>query len=85
MGRQIKESDNYTSRIIDLDIIDYNNTIYNNLDLKIPHPHMSKRNFVLYPLRDIDSHYCNPVTGKKIDELLAELDDESITVVNISK
>lgn len=60
-------------RIIDLDIIFYNNKIYDEEDLKVPHPDMQNRDFVLRPLNDLCPDYVHPVLGKTIRELLGEL------------
>lgn len=60
-------------RIIDLDIIFYNNEIYDEEDLKVPHPDMQNRDFVLKPLNDLCPDYVHPILGKTIRELLGEL------------
>lgn len=83
MGRPEKTSNSYMSRVIDIDIIDFENKIYQYHDLMIPHPHMHIRNFVLYPLRDIEPRYIHPNFNKNIEQLIAELTDETIAVVNI--
>ncbi|KAF7683251.1 Folic acid synthesis protein fol1 [Astathelohania contejeani] len=59
MGRvKYKSNDN---RIIDLDIIYYNNEIIKTEDLIIPHPRMHQREFVLRPLCDIDPYFIHPI------------------------
>lgn len=60
-------------RIIDLDIIFYNNEIFDEEDLKVPHPDMQSRDFVLKPLNDLCPDYVHPILGKTIRELLGEL------------
>ena len=60
-------------RIIDLDIIFYNNEIYDEEDLKVPHPDMQSRDFVLRPLNELCPDYVHPILGKTIRELLGEL------------
>lgn len=60
-------------RIIDLDIILFNNEVYNEEDLKVPHPDMQNRDFVLKPLNDICPEYIHPILNKKISELLLKL------------
>lgn len=60
-------------RIIDLDIIFYNNEIFDEEDLKVPHPDMQNRDFVLRPLNDLCPDYVHPVLDKTIGELLGEL------------
>jgi 2-amino-4-hydroxy-6-hydroxymethyldihydropteridine diphosphokinase len=57
-------------RIIDLDIIFFNDEIYDEEDLKIPHPDMQNREFVLKPLNDICPNFIHPVLHKKVSQLL---------------
>jgi 2-amino-4-hydroxy-6-hydroxymethyldihydropteridine diphosphokinase len=60
-------------RIIDLDIIFYNQEIYDEEDLKVPHPDMQNRMFVLRPLNDICPKYVHPILKKSVEEMLKEL------------
>jgi 2-amino-4-hydroxy-6-hydroxymethyldihydropteridine diphosphokinase len=52
MGRNISTK-GYTDRIIDIDIIFYNNDQLSEPELIIPHPHWEKRDFVYIPLREL--------------------------------
>lgn len=60
-------------RIIDLDILLYDNLIVKTPSLEIPHRRMCERGFVLIPLAEIAPDKVHPVLKKKISELLAEL------------
>ncbi|MFA6050758.1 MAG: 2-amino-4-hydroxy-6-hydroxymethyldihydropteridine diphosphokinase [Candidatus Paceibacterota bacterium] len=60
-------------REIDIDIIFYDDLIYKNETLEIPHPRIAERDFVLKPLSDIAPDYIHPVLLKTIEELLNEL------------
>jgi 2-amino-4-hydroxy-6-hydroxymethyldihydropteridine diphosphokinase len=60
-------------RVIDLDIIFYNDEIYNDKDLIVPHPDMQNRDFVLKPLNDICPEYVHPILGKSVLEMLGDL------------
>ncbi len=71
MGR--KRKIHWGPRIIDLDIIFYDNLIINSSNLKIPHPDMQNREFVLKPLCDIAPNFVHPVLHKTMKELLKEL------------
>lgn len=61
-------------RNIDLDIIFYNDELYSEEDLKVPHPDMQNRAFVLRPLHDICPEYIHPVYKKSVETLLFELE-----------
>lgn len=50
-------------RIIDIDLLLYENEVYNNSTLILPHPRMKEREFVLRPLLDID--FSNPLFDRK--------------------
>ncbi|RYG41818.1 MAG: 2-amino-4-hydroxy-6-hydroxymethyldihydropteridine diphosphokinase, partial [Chitinophagaceae bacterium] len=63
-------------RIIDIDILLYNNDIIHATSLDIPHPRMHLRRFVLAPLAEIAGEIIHPVLRKTIDELLLECPDE---------
>ncbi len=66
LGRKEKTSTEYQSRIIDLDIIFYDDLIINNKHLTIPHPYFKQRDFVYMPLLEIDENIINPITNKKV-------------------
>jgi 2-amino-4-hydroxy-6-hydroxymethyldihydropteridine diphosphokinase len=71
LGRIRKEK--WGPRIIDLDILTYEDQIYSSPSLTIPHPEMAKRRFVLLPLSEFARDYIHPVENKTIIELLKEL------------
>ena len=64
-------------RYLDIDILFYDNQIYYSRDLKIPHPRLHKRNFVLIPLLEIIPEKMHPVLGKSVTQLKEECLDES--------
>ncbi len=57
-------------RIIDIDILFYNNEIISMPGLTVPHPQIANRRFVLTPLNDIAPAFVHPVVQKTIAELL---------------
>jgi len=82
MGRLVKTSQNYESRIIDIDIIDYNFEIINYEDLIIPHPHLTKRNFVILPLVEICPNYIHPVFKTLLKDAIDEKMKNNIKFIN---
>src|SRR5690349_2847274 len=74
MGRERKEK--YGPRVIDIDILLFNNDQYDLPFLKIPHPEMQNRRFALTPLAEIAGDLQHPVLKKSITQLLEECPDE---------
>ena len=60
----------WTSRTLDLDIIDFGGLILKNDYLQLPHPGIAERLFVLLPLNDLAPEWSDPVTKKNISELI---------------
>ena len=60
-------------RTCDIDLIDFNGKIINTKRLSLPHPRAHKRNFVLYPLKEICPDWRHPILNKKIDFLIKNL------------
>jgi 2-amino-4-hydroxy-6-hydroxymethyldihydropteridine diphosphokinase len=82
MGRVRVEK--WGERIIDIDILFYNNEIIETNSLCIPHPYISKRRFVLAPLKEIGENYIHPILQKTINELLLEcLDEEKVSIYEV--
>jgi len=57
-------------RLIDMDILLYDDLVLNTSSLVIPHPHLHERGFVLLPLMDIDPDLMHPVNKKSIREMV---------------
>lgn len=60
-------------RIIDIDIIIYDNLVISDRHLVLPHPRMQERAYVLIPLLELDKNLKHTVTGKTLDEMIKEL------------
>ena len=79
LGRKNKTlARQYTSRIIDIDIIFFNDIVFESENLTIPHLLFRKRNFVLLPMRDIAPMFIDPSTGFTVDYLSSNCIDKSV-------
>ena len=65
-------------RLIDLDILFYDNLILKTAELEIPHPRLEERSFVLAPLADLAPDFQHPVTGRTVLQMLKEVDTSAI-------
>ncbi len=75
MGRK-KVRKRWGARIIDLDILLFDTLILGKRSLKIPHPEMHKRKFVLIPLSEIAPQVIHPLLGVTISELLVSVKND---------
>lgn len=78
LGRSRTKTNTYEARIIDLDIVFTEDTIIDTETLKVPHPEIQKRKFVLQPLNDIASKIKHPKLNKEVGVLLNECEDNSV-------
>ena len=84
MGR-IKSKRN-DPRVIDIDIIDYNGQIKDSKDLILPHPRSHLRNFVLYPILEIDPKWLHPIYRKNAQFFINKLSQKSrIEITRLKK
>ena len=73
-------------RVCDIDIIDYNSEIVKKDFINIPHSRSHMRNFVLYPIQEIDPNWIHPVLGQNVNNLIKKLDFKSrIEITRLSK
>jgi len=80
MGR-VRDEKDYKSRIIDIDILLYENETISEPGLTIPHPRLHKRRFVLVPMCEINPDGIHPVLKKSFTSLLKECQDKSKVVL----
>jgi 2-amino-4-hydroxy-6-hydroxymethyldihydropteridine diphosphokinase len=76
LGRVRREP--WGPRTLDLDVLLFDNLIWETQTLKIPHPRMRERAFVLIPLAEIAPNWVDPVTQKTILQLLETVDCSGI-------
>jgi 2-amino-4-hydroxy-6-hydroxymethyldihydropteridine diphosphokinase len=68
LGRENREK--WGPRVIDIDILFYDDLSLESPGMEIPHPRISERNFVLIPFAEIAPQFVHPVLKKTIKELL---------------
>ncbi|AEH01275.1 2-amino-4-hydroxy-6-hydroxymethyldihydropteridine diphosphokinase [Lacinutrix sp. 5H-3-7-4] len=84
LGRVRNKTQGYQSRTIDLDILFVEQQIIDVKTLKVPHPELQNRKFVLQPLHNIAPNFKHPVLEKDISVLIEECEDKStLETVNI--
>ena len=79
MGRKRSLEFTYSSRTIDLDLLFYEDQVIDNENLKLPHPRLELRKFILYPMCEIDPDLVHPRLGKSLSELSRICKDSSQT------
>ena len=73
-------------RVIDIDIIDFKGEIKNTRELILPHPRCHLRNFVLYPILEIDPNWLHPILKKNVQYLINNLSQKSrIEITRLQK
>lgn len=77
IGRVRSESEGYQARVIDIDIIAYNDAAIATETLQVPHPRMQERLFVLLPFQDLQMQWIHPVLHKNVKELIQSTTDTS--------
>ena len=65
----------YAPRVIDIDILFYNEEIITSNNLVVPHPEIENRRFVLIPLNELDPKFTHPISKKNMKTLLLECTD----------
>lgn len=81
LGRVRGDTLEYQSRIIDIDLVTFNEEIIDTDKLQVPHPLMQNRRFVLLPMLDLNLDWKHPVFQKKIGELLEISPDNSVCTI----
>lgn len=80
LGRVRKAGDRWGPRIIDLDLLMYGRRIVEEPGLTLPHPGISERNFVLFPLRDIAASLHVPGAGR-VRDLAARFSESDVCLI----
>lgn len=77
LGRERNNSEGYTGRIIDIDVLLFEDEIIFYQDLKVPHPRMLARKFVLAPLAEIAPQTKHPIEKIQISTCLKNCEDNT--------
>lgn len=75
LGR-LRSGKPYSSRLIDIDLLLFNDDVYSGEGLVIPHPRLQERKFVLLPLREIAPQLRHPIFQKTMQQLYEECRDD---------
>lgn len=76
LGRE--DSYRWGPRLIDIDILFYDQEVVNSQRLTIPHPGLAQRAFVLVPLTQIGARIIHPTLGQTVEQLLAAVDSRGV-------
>lgn len=82
LGRS--ESKKWAEREIDIDLLFYGDVVLHNEIMRVPHPQIENRNFVLVPMNELSPDFVHPVLKKTVSQLLKETDDK-LKVSDFSK
>lgn len=77
LGRIRKKTTTYQARIIDIDVLLFDDEIIFSKQLRVPHPNMLERKFVLEPLAEIAPYVKHPITKQNIVSCLASCKDQT--------
>ena len=77
LGRKRTETKKYQARTIDLDIVLIEGVVIEHSKLRVPHPRMNLRKFVLQPLADISPDWIHEKEQISVSELLLKCEDQA--------
>ncbi len=82
MGRE--RTVRWGPRVIDLDLLSFDQVILHGPFLTLPHPYLEKRRFVLEPMAEVSPDYVHPVLNKPIGQLCRELPEEGQALIKLT-
>jgi 2-amino-4-hydroxy-6-hydroxymethyldihydropteridine diphosphokinase len=69
-------------RTLDLDLLLYEEVVVSSATLQVPHPRMKERDFVIYPLAEIEPHLTLPC-GMRLHELVGKFSDPKLQLISV--
>ncbi len=76
LGRDRLNGEKWRERLIDIDILFYNNLVVSSEKLTIPHPYLHERNFVLVPLAEVLPNMIHPILQESMNQLKEKSSDK---------
>ncbi len=77
LGRDKKSTSKiYEDRVIDIDILDFEDTILATKKLTIPHPELTKRLFVLLPLKEVNPNWIHPILKQNLNYFISKITNQ---------
>lgn len=77
LGRERRQAEHYESRMIDIDLLFYDDQVIHTERLQVPHPRLHLRNFCLVPLAEVIPDFIHPILHETIHTLLQKSPDSS--------
>lgn len=77
IGRKRNSEVGYQARVIDIDVLFFNDLVFDEKELQIPHPRLHLRKFTLLPFNEINSSFIHPKLNQSIRKLLSVCSDKS--------
>jgi 2-amino-4-hydroxy-6-hydroxymethyldihydropteridine diphosphokinase len=81
---RVQDAIRFGPRVLDMDVIFFDQTVIDHPELTLPHPRMHLRRFVLKPLCDMDPTLRHPILDQTIQQLLDRLEDAGQGIVELS-
>ena len=72
----------YASRVVDIDIIFYDDVVMDRCDLTLPHPLMHEREFVLRPMLEVAAEWRHPILGRTVEEMIERVENSKLRIEN---
>ena len=72
----------YASRVVDIDIIFYDDAVVESEKLTLPHPLMHEREFVLRPMLEVAAEWRHPIIGLTVEEMIERVENSKLRIEN---